>query len=164
MIPFSHLHLHVISSDLCSPSLRQKKHYNSFHPKLGFFLHIDEVLSWFDKDSASFDKEVAIWFFIHLQICVDPPFVSQVMSLQKGLHEPLLKEDLQCWRCRETLKTIPKLKEHLEREKKAEASREKKACQGKKRKDTEEGYTEEGNPDRGEPSSKKRAITASGDA
>ena len=77
------------------------------------------------------------------------------MSLQKSLHEPLLKEDLQCWRCRETLKTIPKLKEHLEREKNAEASREKKVHQGKKRKDTEEEYTEERNPDRGEPSSKR---------
>jgi len=52
------LHLHVISSDLCSQGLRQKKHYNSFHPKLGFFLHIDEVLSWFDEDGAGFDKEV----------------------------------------------------------------------------------------------------------
>jgi hypothetical protein len=53
-----HLHLHVISSDLCSPSLKQKKHYNSFHPTLGFFLHIDEVLSWFEMDDASFDQEV----------------------------------------------------------------------------------------------------------
>ena len=79
------------------------------------------------------------------------------MSLQKGLHEPLLKEDLQCWRCHETFKTLVKLKEHLEREKKAEASREKKALQEKKRKN-EEGYTD------GEPSSKRQAITPSGNA
>jgi hypothetical protein len=44
----SHLHMHIISSDLCSPSLKNKKHYNSFHPKLGFFLHLDDVLEWFD--------------------------------------------------------------------------------------------------------------------
>jgi len=119
------------------PSLKQKKHYNSFHPKLGFFLHIDKVLSWFDEDSARFDKEV--------------------MSLQKGLHEPLLKEDLQCWRCREEFKTLLKLKEHLEREKKAEGSREKKARQEKKRKN-EEGDTD------GEPSSKRQAIAPGGNA
>jgi aprataxin len=47
-----HIHLHVISSDLCSLSLKTKKHYNSFHPKHGFFLHIDEVLEWFDADDS----------------------------------------------------------------------------------------------------------------
>ena len=54
----SHLHLHVISSDLCSPTLKHKKHYNSFHPRLGFFLHMDDVLSWFEGDNASFDSTV----------------------------------------------------------------------------------------------------------
>ena len=43
---------------MCAPSLKYKKHYNSFHPELGFFLHIDKVLSWFEGDSASFDKVV----------------------------------------------------------------------------------------------------------
>ena len=57
-LPLRHLHLHVISSDLCSPSLKHKKHYNSFHPTLGFFLHIDEVLSWFEKGDGSFDEKV----------------------------------------------------------------------------------------------------------
>ncbi|KAJ3810646.1 HIT-like domain-containing protein [Lentinula aff. lateritia] len=52
-----HLHLHVISSDLCSERLKNKKHYNSFHPKLGFFLHIDDVLSWFDSE-PSYYREV----------------------------------------------------------------------------------------------------------
>lgn len=49
-----HLHLHVISDDLCSPSMKNKKHYNSFHPKLGFFLHLSEVLSWFDSEASYF--------------------------------------------------------------------------------------------------------------
>ena len=30
--------------------MKSKKHLNSFHPKLGFFLHLDEVLSWFGPD------------------------------------------------------------------------------------------------------------------
>ena len=85
------------------------------------------------------------------------------MSLRQSLREPLLEEDLKCWRCRETFKTLPKLKEHLKREKEAEASREKKALQGTKRKDPEEGDTDETNPDRGEPSSKRQATTPSMD-
>lgn len=82
-------------------------------------------------------------------------------SLQQCLHEPLLKEDLECWRCRETFKTLPKLKEHLKREKEAEASRAKKAFQEKKRKDPEEGDVDETNADRGGPSSKRQAIASS---
>jgi hypothetical protein len=59
---YRQVHLHVISSDLISPKLKNKKyarflrfedfsltassgrHYNSFHPKLGFFLHLEDVL------------------------------------------------------------------------------------------------------------------------
>jgi len=120
VLPLRHLHLHVVSSDLCSPSLKQKKHYNSFHPELGFFLHIDQVLSWFEKDDASFDKEI--------------------ISLQKNLREPLLKEDLECWRCRKKFKTMPQLKEHLTQEKGVEASqKKKKASRENKRERPEDG-------------------------
>ncbi len=49
-----HLHLHVISADLCTPTMKVKKHYNSFHPKLGFFLSLDDVLSWFDAEPSQF--------------------------------------------------------------------------------------------------------------
>lgn len=38
-----HLHLHVISDDLVSSSLKTKKHYNSFNPNLGFFVPLDEA-------------------------------------------------------------------------------------------------------------------------
>lgn len=34
--------------------MKVKKHYNSFHPKLGFFQHLDEVLSWFDAEPGYF--------------------------------------------------------------------------------------------------------------
>jgi len=30
--------------------MKTKKHYNSFHPKHGFFLHVDQVLSWFEAE------------------------------------------------------------------------------------------------------------------
>lgn len=74
------------------------------------------------------------------------------MSLRQNEHEPLLLEDLECWRCREEFKTLPKLKEHLTREKEAEASRKKKACQSRKRKNPE-GDTDKANLEGG-PSSK----------
>ena len=56
----SHLHLHVLSADLCSEKMKKKKHYNSFHPKLGFFLDINDVLSWFDGDESYFTS-VSPW-------------------------------------------------------------------------------------------------------
>ncbi|OCH94948.1 HIT-like protein [Obba rivulosa] len=108
-----HLHLHVISSDLCSPSLKTKKHYNSFHPKLGFFLSLDDVLSWFDAD---------------------PTFYSTMSVLKPTQYEPLLKETLSCWRCGRDFKNMPTLKAHLQEEWDKEAEREKTKAANKKRK------------------------------
>jgi len=88
----SHLHLHVISSDLNSPALKNKKHYNSFHPKLGFFLHLDDVLEWFEATETR-------W--------------AEILRLNEKQFEPLLKEPLQCWRCEEVAKTVPAMKTHL---------------------------------------------------
>ena len=51
-----HIHLHVLSADLCSERMKIKKHYNSFHPKLGFFLHVDQILSWFDAEISYFEN------------------------------------------------------------------------------------------------------------
>lgn len=78
--------------------------------------------------------------------------------MQEGRHEPLLKEGLECWRCRETFKTFPKLKEHLTREKEAEASRKKKTGQTTKRKSPGDADADDANPDRGEPSLKRQAV------
>lgn len=79
-------------------------------------------------------------------------------SLRQNRREPLLKEDLECWRCRETFKTFPKLKEHLTREKEAEASRKEKAPQATKRKSPGGG-----DADRVEPSSKRQAVASTAD-
>ena len=48
-----------MSNDLCSEKMKHKKHYNSFHPKLGFFLHLHEVLSWFDAEPSYFERVCA---------------------------------------------------------------------------------------------------------
>ena len=53
---------------------------------------------------------------------------------------------------------MPKLKEHLTKEKEAEASRGKIALQGKKRTRPEDGDAENAYPDKGEPSSKRQAV------
>jgi len=98
-----HLHVHVLSADLCSPAMKTKKHYNSFHPKHGFFLHFDEVLSWLDAEESYFET---------------------MSKLEKSRYEPLLKDDLVCWRCGHVLKNMPALKVHLQEEWDKEANKE----------------------------------------
>lgn len=90
-----YLHLHVVSADLCSVKLKHKKHYNSFHPKLGFFLHLEEVLAWFEAGDNYFSSKA---------------------KLEPKEFEKLLKEDLCCWRCGSEMKTMPSLKAHLQEE------------------------------------------------
>ncbi|KAH9484331.1 Aprataxin [Psilocybe cubensis] len=91
-----HMHLHVISADLISEKMKHKKHYNSFHPKLGFFLHIDDVLSWFDAV---------------------PSFYSNLIKdFKPSKYEPILKESLRCFHCNEEMKNMPTLKAHLQEE------------------------------------------------
>ncbi|KAI0079891.1 HIT-like protein [Panus rudis PR-1116 ss-1] len=121
-----HLHLHVLSADLCSVSMKHKKHYNSFHPKLGFFQDIDEVLSWFDAE---------------------PSYYASVTKLEKSRYEALLKSDLSCFYCGEPMKNMPKLKEHLqfewdkmaEKEKAKVANSKHSLTEERKRKRTSEG-------------------------
>lgn len=90
-----HLHLHVMSGDLCSDKMKNKKHYNSFHPKLGFFLHLEDVLSWFEAE---------------------PSFYARKAQVSPSTYEPLLKHTLECFWCEEEYKTMPALKAHLQAE------------------------------------------------
>ncbi|KAL0946964.1 hypothetical protein HGRIS_013118 [Hohenbuehelia grisea] len=107
-----HLHIHIISSDLCSPTLKTKKHLNSFHPKHGFFLPFTEVLSWFDAEDSYF---------------------TTMAALKKSQYEPILKEDLTCWRCEGTFKNMPALKTHLQEEFDKLTSREKAKAERKRK-------------------------------
>ncbi|EAU88593.2 hypothetical protein CC1G_04299 [Coprinopsis cinerea okayama7 len=90
-----HLHLHVLSADLVSEKMKKKKHYNSFHPSLGFFLHIDDVLEWFEST---------------------PEYFEQVTELNPKKYESLLKDSLACFTCGSAMKNIPTLKVHLQEE------------------------------------------------
>ncbi|KAL0579953.1 aprataxin-like protein [Marasmius crinis-equi] len=124
-----HLHLHIISADLCSEKLKHKKHYNSFHPKLGFFLHLDDVLSWFDSEPSYFTQVSSI----HISFLPCVISIFQMATLDAKKYEALLKEDLSCFHCGKTMKNIPTLKEHLQQEWDAQAAQQK-AKEERKRK------------------------------
>lgn len=95
-----HVHLHVISSDFLSPKLKNKKHWNSFHPTLGYFLHLPDVITAVESGKN---------------------------PLQDPKHyEALLKTDLvSTYPPHARFATIPKLKEHLESEWEKEGRRRK---------------------------------------
>ncbi|KAI0721055.1 hypothetical protein C8T65DRAFT_735544 [Cerioporus squamosus] len=89
-----HVHLHIMSMDFNGGYIKSKKHLNSFHPKLGFFLHLDDVLSWFEPD-------------------VEPTWFAMKSDIDRKEYEKLLKEDMTCPHCDKAIKTIPKMKDHL---------------------------------------------------
>uniref|UniRef100_A0A453IAM8 Macro domain-containing protein n=1 Tax=Aegilops tauschii subsp. strangulata TaxID=200361 RepID=A0A453IAM8_AEGTS len=77
------LHLHVISQDFNSPSLKNKKHWNSFTS--AFFLDSVDVMDEVDQ---------------HGSATINPD-------------EKLLAMELRCHRCRSAHPNIPKLKSHI---------------------------------------------------
>uniref|UniRef100_A0A8C4TJK3 Aprataxin n=1 Tax=Erpetoichthys calabaricus TaxID=27687 RepID=A0A8C4TJK3_ERPCA len=80
----SHIHLHVISQDFDSPSLKNKKHWNSF--TTDYFLDSEAVMEMVEKNGK--------------------------VTVKDGTSE-LLKLPLRCHVCRRELPTIPQLKDHL---------------------------------------------------
>ncbi|XP_039614107.1 aprataxin isoform X1 [Polypterus senegalus] len=80
----SHIHLHVISQDFDSPSLKNKKHWNSF--TTDYFLDSEAVMEMVEKNGK--------------------------VTVKDGTNE-LLKLPLRCHVCRRELPTIPQLKDHL---------------------------------------------------
>jgi len=98
--------------------MKLKKHFNSFHPSLGFFLHLKDVISWFDADPTYYRR-------VRLSIPEKgTPFPIgtddlrfQMAKLDPTQYRPLLKDDdLCCWRCDRAFESMPKLKAHLQDE------------------------------------------------
>jgi aprataxin len=51
--------LHVISSDLTASALKTKRHYNSFSPRVGFFIPLTKVRAWFeDANESDVDRQL----------------------------------------------------------------------------------------------------------
>ncbi|KAF8078007.1 HIT-like domain-containing protein [Lyophyllum atratum] len=121
-----HLHLHVLSADMCAEKMRNKKHYNSFHPEIGFFLDVDEVLSWFDAEDSQY---------------------STMVKLDSKSHEKLLKEDLTCFHCGSGMKNMPTLKAHLQEEWDKQAAREKAKLERKRKFEEKHVALEDSNQD-----------------
>ncbi|XP_062333544.1 aprataxin isoform X3 [Osmerus eperlanus] len=80
----SHVHLHVISQDFDSPSLKNKKHWNSF--TTDYFIESQEVIVMLEKAGK--------------------------VTIKEGIND-LLKLPIRCHVCQKELSTIPQLKEHL---------------------------------------------------
>lgn len=80
------LHLHVISTDMQSPSLKTKKHWNSF--TTNFFLISKDVI----RELKSEGK-------------IKLPDATEC--------ERLLNQDLKCHKCGIALANMPKLKDHI---------------------------------------------------
>jgi len=101
-----HIHLHIISADMCSDFMKIKKHYNSFHPKGDFFLQLKDVTEWLEAQ---------------------PSFFRKMAELKPSEYEPHLKADLICFHenCYKSFKTMPQLKEHLKEEWDKRVAREK---------------------------------------
>jgi aprataxin len=139
-----HLHLHVLSADLYSPKLKLKKHYNSFHPSLGFFLHLKDVLSWFDAV---------------------PSYYQSMIKLNASHYESLLKDgDLCCWRCDRALVSMPKLKAHLHDEFDKLTTREKAKLERKrKRTDLSASSVQASAPDDERPEKVTRSTPSQDD-
>ncbi len=80
------LHMHVLSRDMDSPALKNKKHWNSF--TTGFFLPAQQVLQQLERSGGveGADLEAA---------------------------EALLKGDMRCHRCGLVLRSVPLIKKHL---------------------------------------------------
>ncbi|OSC99115.1 hypothetical protein PYCCODRAFT_1416667 [Trametes coccinea BRFM310] len=89
-----HVHMHVISTDFLGQYYKKKKHANSFHPRMGFFIHIDEVIRWYDPD-------------------IEPTWFAMKTAIDKDEYNRILARDPLCPHCDEQYRTIPKLKKHL---------------------------------------------------
>jgi aprataxin len=84
------LHIHIISDDFNSESLKTKKHWNSFNS--GYFLTLDNVIQHLETNEN----------------------LNNLLESKAKLDD-YLKEDLKCNKCNEKPKNMPKLKEHLMR-------------------------------------------------
>ncbi|KAL0272287.1 UNVERIFIED_CONTAM: hypothetical protein PYX00_005323 [Menopon gallinae] len=79
------LHLHVISDDFNSPSLKSKKHWNSFNTD--FFISSESLISQLESGK-----------------------IKQMSSLKA---KELLNMDLKCHKCDYKPKNMPDLKKHI---------------------------------------------------
>ncbi|TPP67090.1 Aprataxin [Fasciola gigantica] len=114
------LHMHVVSTDFCSPCLKTKKHWNSFttrfYPSCGFGIKLRKFSFLCSVVSLS-----QIQYPSQSSLCsLMEEFIKMVengthLQLDRTEYLELLKCDLKCHRCQSCFKTMPNLKSHLEK-------------------------------------------------
>ena len=159
--------------------MKHKKHYNTFNPKLGFFLHYKDVMEWFDATPSYYDMVRLLTrrlprparFCSCLARALTRPtllLTQKVRGLTSAEYSPLLKEDLECFRCSKTFRTFALLKDHLgeefqavkKRAKERYAREQERAARERERQEqaqADETEKEEGEKE-GEASRKKRKL------
>ncbi|KAH9946085.1 uncharacterized protein BXZ73DRAFT_36981 [Epithele typhae] len=105
-----HVHLHIVSSDLAGENIKKKVHFNSFHPEKGFFLHLDDVLSWCDLDDVAYAKVRPFLAAPRTQTELESP---QKIKFNKPALQAILKSDMLCVGCKETMKTVRTALDHV---------------------------------------------------
>ncbi|PWN20979.1 hypothetical protein BCV69DRAFT_282480 [Microstroma glucosiphilum] len=102
------VHLHVISSDLVAERLRHKKHYLSFHPRVGFWLPLDEVMEMQKRGKRALPRAPHYYErmlrgpLVPLDWSPSPPGAQGAGGTSAGSEG-------------ETYKTMPELKRYLEK-------------------------------------------------
>ncbi|KAH9817506.1 HIT-like domain-containing protein [Melampsora americana] len=85
-----HIHLHVISEDLVSDYLKNKRHFNTFRSDLGFFIQLDDLI---EKVKSG---------------------ISPTALLRpESEYEAMLKTELECPKTKTRFRNMPTLKAHL---------------------------------------------------
>lgn len=112
------LHLHILSSDLDSPALKNKKHFNSFGTK--FFVTIREMkdmIKLASRGAAAAAQGATKNFFASSQASHQAQAQGSAMSLasQLALRVKHLTSELRCHHvsCSLRCNNIPELKKHL---------------------------------------------------
>lgn len=107
------LHLHVISKDMNSEFLKNKKHWNSFTTEffmnssgnffpINFFIIIHSI-RWFNFSH----------FFLLTDILRQLKTSGKIKFPSAAECELMMKRELKCHRCNLVFPTIPKLKQHI---------------------------------------------------
>ena len=86
------------------------RHYNSFHPKLGFFLHLDDVVDQVQQGTVSKASGSPG------RHRVTQARADESSQAKDAFYEAILKEPLVSIYTGDEFKNLPRLKEHLEEE------------------------------------------------
>ena len=100
------LHLHVISQDFISDSLKNVRRFSVFSSRFFFLtnLFVSKKKHW-----NSFTTD----YFVDAADVIEELQANKMVQIDRERMKRLLDRDLQCHRCSLTFKSMPQLKKHL---------------------------------------------------